>query len=380
MTQVSMTVNGGVVAADVEPRTLLADFLRSELHLTGTHLGCEQGVCGACTVVLDGRIQRSCITFAADCNGADVTTIEGFDDDPTMQELREAFSECHALQCGFCTPGMLTTARDIVLRLGDIDERALREELSGNLCRCTGYVGIVAAVKKVAAGRKPNVAAAVAPVTVSRFEGSRSRPASLLATNGPVTRSSAAAKAAPIGGSAGGTSIEERVRVAAPPEQVWSILSDLKRVVPCVPGAEITSLDGEDLVGKVRISLGPIKVAFNGQAKVGMDSSKREGWLTGRGRDSGQGSSAAGSARWSVIADGPSASLIAVTLTWKLSGPLAQFNRAGLVQDVVRRLATAFAENLEASITGAAPPRRKTTLGGLGLIWSVLKARLFSRQ
>ncbi|PDT73433.1 (2Fe-2S)-binding protein [Bradyrhizobium sp. C9] len=155
MTQVSMTVNGGAVVADVEPRTLLADFLRGEMQLTGTHLGCEQGVCGACTVVLDGRIQRSCITFAADCDGADVTTIEGFDDDPTMEELREAFSEHHALQCGFCTPGMLTTARDIVLRLGDIDERALREELSGNLCRCTGYVGIVAAIKKVATGRSP---------------------------------------------------------------------------------------------------------------------------------------------------------------------------------------------------------------------------------
>ncbi|WP_342727434.1 2Fe-2S iron-sulfur cluster-binding protein [Bradyrhizobium sp. B097] len=379
MTQVSMTVNGGAVVADVEPRTLLADFLRGDLQLTGTHLGCEQGVCGACTVVLDGRIQRSCITFAADCNGASVTTIEGFDDDPTMQELREAFSEHHALQCGFCTPGMLTTARDIVLRLGDIDERALREELSGNLCRCTGYVGIVAAVKKVAAGKKPDVAAAVAPV-VGRFEGSRLPPApSSPQTNGPVTRTSVPAMAPSVGGSAGSTSIEERVRVAAPAEKVWSLLSDLQRVVPCVPGAEITSLDGEDLVGKVRISLGPIKVAFNGQAKVGMDPAKREGWLTGRGRDAGQGSSAEGSARWTVIADGASASLIAVVLTWKLSGPLAQFNRAGLVHDVVRRLAATFAENLEAAITGAAPPRRKA-LGGLGLVWSVIKARLFSRR
>ncbi|UGY04627.1 xanthine dehydrogenase family Fe-S subunit [Bradyrhizobium quebecense] len=378
MTQVSMTVNGGVVVADVEPRTLLADFLRGELQLTGTHLGCEQGVCGACTVVLDGRIQRSCITFAADCDGGNVTTIEGFDDDPTMQELREAFSEHHALQCGFCTPGMLTTARDIVLRLGEIDERALREELSGNLCRCTGYVGIVAAVKKVAAGKKPDVAAAVAPV-VGRLDGSNSPPAPTPAINAAVTRTSAPAMAASVGESAGSTSIEERVRVAAPAEKVWSLLSDLQRVVPCVPGAEITSLNGEDLVGKVRIALGPIKVTFNGQAKVGMDPSKREGWLTGRGRDAGQGSSAEGSARWTVVADGASASLIAVVLTWKLSGPLAQFNRAGLVHDVVRRLAATFAENLEAAITGAAPPRRKT-LGGLGLIWSVIKARLLSQR
>ncbi|PDT73432.1 hypothetical protein CO675_30690 [Bradyrhizobium sp. C9] len=225
-------------------------------------------------------------------------------------------------------------------------------------------------------GKKPDVAAAVAPVVV-RLEGSRLPPAPSPQTSAPVTRASAPAMAASVGGSAGSTSIEERVPVAAPAEQVWSTLSDLQRVVPCVPGAEITSLDGEDLVGKVRVSLGPIKVAFNGQAKVGMDPAKREGWLTGRGRDAGQGSSAEGSARWTVIDDGASASVIAVVLSWKLSGPLAQFNRAGLVQDVVRRLAATFAENLEAAITGAAPPRRKA-LGGLGLIWSIIRARLFS--
>ncbi|MGY2849060.1 aerobic-type carbon monoxide dehydrogenase small subunit (CoxS/CutS family)/carbon monoxide dehydrogenase subunit G [Bradyrhizobium sp. USDA 4509] len=379
MTQVSMTVNGGVVSADVEPRMLLADFLRGELQLTGTHLGCEQGVCGACTVVLDGKIQRSCITFAADCNGANVTTIEGFDDDQTMQELREAFSECHALQCGFCTPGMLTTARDIVLRLGDLDERALREELSGNLCRCTGYVGIVAAVKKVASGRKPDVPAASAPVAVRKLDVAKSTFAAVPTTNVSAARS-ASVSASPVA-VAGSTSIEERVKISAPIEQVWDLLSDLRRVVPCVPGAEITSLDGDDLVGRVRIALGPIKATFNGQAKVGMDAFKREGWLSGRGRDTGQGSAAEGSARWSVHEDGPAASVIAVTLTWKLSGPLAQFNRAGLVQDVVRRLATTFAQNLEATITGT-PLRSEGTaaLGGFGLIWSVIKARLFSRR
>jgi aerobic-type carbon monoxide dehydrogenase small subunit (CoxS/CutS family)/carbon monoxide dehydrogenase subunit G len=381
MTQISMTVNGDAVVAEVEPRTLLADFLRGELQLTGTHLGCEQGVCGACTVVVDGKIQRSCITFAADCEGADITTIEGFDDDLTMKELREAFSECHALQCGFCTPGMLTTARDIVLRLGDIPEQALRQELSGNLCRCTGYVGIVAAVRKVAVGRKPDIAAAAAPVSVARFEAKRASPEPTSAVSGAGPRSVPVTAPQTSVDPAGGTSIEEQVRVAAPAEQVWALLSDLRRVVPCVPGAEITSLHGEDLDGRVRVALGPIKVSFSGQAKVGMDGSRREGWLTGRGRDSGQGSSAEGTARWKVLADGSDASIIAVTLTWKLSGPLAQFNRAGLVQDVVRRLAATFAENLEASITGAAPAGQRTAaLGGFKLIWSIAKARLFPRR
>ncbi|WP_407174768.1 2Fe-2S iron-sulfur cluster-binding protein [Bradyrhizobium sp. STM 3562] len=380
MTEVLMTVNGNAVNANVEPRTLLADFLRQELQFTGTHLGCEQGVCGACTVVVDGKVQRSCITFVADCDGAHVTTIEGFDDDPTMNELREAFSECHALQCGFCTPGMLTTARDIVLRLGDIPEPQIREELSGNLCRCTGYVGIVEAVRKVAAGKSP--AAATAPISPSRTAlgdaRSPSLPTRAVDKPRPPRTLPADQPSAPANVADGGTSIEEHVRVAASPEQVWAVLSDLRRVVPCVPGAEISTLAGDDLTGKVRIALGPIKVAFSGQAKVGMDAARREGWMSGRGRDAGQGSSAEGTARWKVLADGPNASVIAVTLTWKLGGPLAQFNRAGLVRDIVRRLAAAFAGNLEAAITGAPRPAQAgAALGGFRLIWSIIKARLF---
>ncbi len=376
MTQVMMTVNGNTVNANVDARTLLADFLRHELQFTGTHLGCEQGVCGACTVVVDGKVQRSCITLVADCEGAQVTTIEGFDDDPTMAELREAFSECHALQCGFCTPGMLTTARDIVLRLGDIPEPQIREELSGNLCRCTGYVGIVAAVRKVAAGKSPVAMNRPVAIPAQPFDAPRPSPVPSQAKVQAVPR------ALPVAASvSGGTSIDEQVRVAAPPEQVWAVLSDLRRVVPCVPGAEITTLAGDDLTGKVRIALGPIKVAFSGQAKVGMDADNREGWLSGRGRDAGQGSSAEGTARWKVLADGANASVIAVTLTWKLGGPLAQFNRAGLVQDIVRRLAATFAANLEAVISGA-PQRAQAgaALGGFRLIWSIIKARLMSRR
>jgi aerobic-type carbon monoxide dehydrogenase small subunit (CoxS/CutS family)/carbon monoxide dehydrogenase subunit G len=373
-----MTVNGSAVRADVEPRTLLADFLRHDLHYTGTHLGCEQGVCGACTVVVDGKIQRSCITFVADCEGVNITTIEGFDDDPIMNELREAFSEFHGLQCGFCTPGILATSRDIVLRLGDVSEECIREELSGNLCRCTGYVGIVAAVKKVATGKRPMPVTAATAVLGKRTDTavSTTPPAAVEPVRprqGAPSASSAAA--------AGGTSIEEQVRVAASSDQVWTVLSDLRRVVPCVPGAEITTLDGDELTGKVRIALGPIKVAFSGLATVGMDAAKREGWMTGRGRDSGQGSSAEGTARWKVVEDGPNASVIAVSLSWKLSGPLAQFNRGGLVQDVVRRLAATFAANLEAAITGnpAAAPAG-TALSGFALIWSVIKSRLVARR
>jgi carbon-monoxide dehydrogenase small subunit len=151
--QLNLTVNGQSVAATVEPRTHLADFLREHEGLTGTHLGCEHGVCGACTVELDGAPARSCIQFAVRCEGAQVRTIEGFLDDAVMQQLRSAFSAEHALQCGFCTPGMLITARDIVTRLPQLvnvaDEARIRRELAGNLCRCTGYQGIVRAIQRV---------------------------------------------------------------------------------------------------------------------------------------------------------------------------------------------------------------------------------------
>lgn len=151
---ISLNVNGKTVTATVEPRLHLADFLREHQFLTGTHIGCEHGVCGACTLEIDGAPVRSCITFAAACDGAVVRTIEDFDADPLMAELREAFSAEHALQCGYCTPGMLATARDIVLRLPTADEVRVRKELSGNLCRCTGYVGIVRAVLRVLALRR----------------------------------------------------------------------------------------------------------------------------------------------------------------------------------------------------------------------------------
>jgi aerobic carbon-monoxide dehydrogenase small subunit len=154
--KIALTVNGRPIEALVEPRTHLADFLRESQGLTGTNLGCEHGVCGACTLEIDGAPSRSCITYAAACDGASVKSIEGFENDPVMEKLREAFTAEHALQCGYCTPGMLITARDIVMRLPGADEVRIRKELSGNLCRCTGYMGIVRAIQRVMKDSEPN--------------------------------------------------------------------------------------------------------------------------------------------------------------------------------------------------------------------------------
>lgn len=153
MITISLTVNGERVEATVETRTSLADFLREQLHLTGTHIGCEHGVCGACTIHLDGVSVRSCITLAAACDGRDVKTIEGFEADPQMEAIRVEFSKEHALQCGYCTPGMLMTSHDLLTRFPGLNEADIRREMSGNICRCTGYQEIVRALQNMYAAK-----------------------------------------------------------------------------------------------------------------------------------------------------------------------------------------------------------------------------------
>ena len=152
MSKVTMTVNGKAVAADIDPRTLLVQFLRENLRLTGTHVGCDTSQCGACVVHVDGRAVKSCTVLAASCDGAKVTTIEGLARDGKLHPMQEAFREHHGLQCGFCTPGMIMAAVDLANRKGgNLDEHTVREGLEGNLCRCTGYHNIVAAVRAGAA-------------------------------------------------------------------------------------------------------------------------------------------------------------------------------------------------------------------------------------
>jgi len=152
MAQVSITVNGKVRKADVEPRLLLTHFLREHLNLTGTHLGCDTSQCGACTVLIDGRSAKSCTLFAVQADGAAITTIEGLAKDGKLHALQTAFWEEHGLQCGYCTPGMILSAVDLLQKTPKPTEQQIREGISGNYCRCTGYQHIVNAVQRAAKG------------------------------------------------------------------------------------------------------------------------------------------------------------------------------------------------------------------------------------
>ena len=161
MTKLSLTVNGKAVSGDVDPRTLLVHFIRDNLRLTGTHVGCDTSQCGACVVHIDGQAVKSCTTLAVSVDGSSVTTIEGLAQGGKLHPMQEAFRENHGLQCGFCTPGMIMSAVDIVNRKGsNLDEATIRHELEGNICRCTGYHNIVKSISDGAAHMAGHKAAA----------------------------------------------------------------------------------------------------------------------------------------------------------------------------------------------------------------------------
>jgi aerobic carbon-monoxide dehydrogenase small subunit len=149
MITVTIHVNGQPISRTIDDRLSLADFVRDHCLLTGTHIGCEHGVCGACTLLMDGKPIRSCITLAAAAEGLEVRTVEGYQADDLMQAVRKAFNLRHAVQCGFCTPGMLATAYDMLSRISDLDTARIRSELGGNLCRCTGYLPVIQAIQDV---------------------------------------------------------------------------------------------------------------------------------------------------------------------------------------------------------------------------------------
>lgn len=417
---IRLTVNGAAVSAYVEPRLQLADFLREHLSLTGTHLGCEHGVCGACTVEIDGAPARSCIAYAVACDGADVRTIEGYDGDAVMAELREAFSAEHALQCGYCTPGMLVTARDIVLRLPQADEARIRKELAGNLCRCTGYVGIVRAIRSVIAKQpgaslervaprplrlpaSPVAAAVRSEVGAGTQQRVHTNDLPSLHAGKPRGSGAVAQEKADGGfpmtqGAASGSAASDTAKAKAtlhqsfivdhPREKVWDFFGRLGEVTTCLPGASVLGTPTDDHIElKLRVKLGPIAPEFAGAADVVREPSDYSGTIRGSARDARLGSTTRGEIRY-VLADekGGAATRVDIDVFYTLTGALAQFSRSGIVQDIARRMSAAFAQNLEARLnqrdgearTGRSVESRTNTLDAgslfLSALWNRIKA------
>ena len=335
MTALSLSVNGRAVTAEVEPRTHLADFLRDHLLLTGTHTGCEHGVCGACTVLMDGAPARACIHFAAGCGGADVRTIEGLQDDPVAARLRFAFSAEHALQCGYCTPGMLVTARDIVHRLPDADDDLVRLELAGNLCRCTGYTGIVRAIRRVLDERLDLARLAPVPVPAARF--------------GPVQEAArqAAAHTAPFV-----EGLQQRLAFQQPAAQVWEALHDPVLIAACVPGAHLDAATPGSIQGTMVVALGPVRARFGGTAAIEYDEAARSGTVQGTGQDQASGTRLNASARFQVVPSGEASCVLLVTVEYGLRGALAQLARGRVVDLLAGEVAAMFARNLAGRLAG----------------------------
>lgn len=393
MTLIAVELNGRSLTRDVPARMHLGDFVREEGGLTGTHLGCEHGVCGACTVLVDDQPVRSCITFAVACDGRKVTTIEGYDADPTMALLRPAFSRHHALQCGFCTPGMLATARDIVLRFPDADEAKIRVELSGNLCRCTGYMGIVAAIRDVLeqcrGDAHPEITALRLPFKLSAAGGQSvaNQPFETFEAFETIDRGTVLAaadhsteplvQAAP---SAGGTRVQGQFVVPHPAADVWIFMADLPAVAGCLPGAELSEQVGDLVKGRVAIKFGPMSASFNGAARLERDDSSRSAVLKGAGQDSLSQSRASGDVAYRLTEVTPTSTRVSVDLQYSLQGPLAQFSRSGLVRDFVGRLIQEFGKNvaLRMDPTRATdmplPPARLNAFSlGLSVVWSRIR-------
>jgi aerobic carbon-monoxide dehydrogenase small subunit len=358
VTAFSLIVNERPLSTEAEPRLSLADFLRDDQMLTGTHLGCEHGVCGACTVLVDDVPVRSCITYAVACDGARVTTIEGLDEDEIATELRTAFSREHALQCGYCTPGMLISARDLVARAPTASEREIRVAMSGNLCRCTGYLGIVRAIHSVIADRRARGIPALpggGRSLLGPAGSGRGRPIAAIAP-AAIAKPQESTLTAAENGLAGWqpqATIRQSFSVDHPIDQVWQFFCNTAAVASCLPGASVSGDAASHSVnGTMRLKVGPIKADFHGIARIDRDPVTYSGVIEGNGRDQRSSSATRGVIRYKLVPQGSGATRIEIDVGYRLTGPLAQFSRLDLVNEIASRITSSFAHNVGAKLSG----------------------------
>jgi len=304
--------------------------------------------------------------YAVQAEGREIRTIEGFDDEPLMAELREAFSREHGVQCGFCTPGMMVTARDIVMRLGDPGEERVREELAGNLCRCTGYVGIVKAIRSVGARHPVRAGHAVkksaspvlgaAAATVATTSVPRSRPAPVLMNAGSAASSEDSA-------------ITQTFIIHAGLDEAWSLFRNLPSVAACIPGAELLRYDDRTFEGQVLVRLGPIRASVKGNGEYQFDDRNHSVVVTGKGQDRFTRSNVQGVLKLQLEEIDANQARARVTLSFDLQGMLAQFSRSSIVREFTAHLVNEFALRASAMLRGeSVSPEKQDALGILSLL------------
>ena len=375
--EVALTVNGSPVTLAVSARLTLADALRGRLGLTGTHLGCEHGVCGMCTVVVDGAAARSCLLFAAQLDGSEILTVEGLGRPDDLHPLQEAFGRHHALQCGFCTPGFLMSAYDLLSRRPDVADGELPDELSGVLCRCTGYRNILAAVADVAHHNRDGLpppkaceqrvllAAGGSGVAAARADDAmgaprREEPDEVRLPAGEPTFTVAVSR-----------------EVAASVDAVWRVVSDVDLLAGCLPGAELTErLDEHRARGRARVGVGPIRLSFAGLAQiVEADAGAHTLRALAEGADVG-GTRTAADIRLAVEPGGTGGTAtLRADARVHLSGRIAQFGRA-LAGDVSRRLFEQFCAAVEETARTGRPATPTRPPGALRFLAATVADRL----
>lgn len=389
---VSFTVNGTPVSISVPARMHLADALRTNLGLSGTHLGCEHGVCGMCTILIDGDAARACLVFAVQAEGSDIVTVEGLGTQDDQHPLQQSFSHHHALQCGFCTPGFLLSSYDLLTHGdGEFNPETLPEDMSGVLCRCTGYRGILAAVTDVAETFPGGIPEPMncAPRTLVGRAGAAQGAA---APTGDTTDDEDKASTVEITRPTGTPTITVQVtrQLTSPVEDVWAVMVDTNRLVRCLPGAEMTAELGNNYYrGRAKVALGPVRLAFEGLAHITeRDAAEHRLSMLAQGADTGGNQTAADVVLRATATPEGGTELVADAAVF-LSGRIAQFGRA-LAGDVSQRLFEEFAEAIDTTAQTGAPPEPgaapsalaigvKAVLGGLRRRFAGLRSDVRSR-
>ncbi|MFC6706813.1 2Fe-2S iron-sulfur cluster-binding protein [Flexivirga alba] len=372
--EVTLTVNGSPVSMTLPARVTLSDALRDHLGLTGTHVGCEHGICGMCTVLVDGQAARSCLLFAVQLDGAEVTTVEGMGRVDDLHPLQESFGRHHALQCGFCTPGFLMSSYDLLSHEPGVAREDLPAELSGVLCRCTGYRNIIDAVDEVAEAHRcgiPGPGNCGSRTLVGRTPAGASGAAGGVAQETAAPEDTSGPRHIELPSGEPTIAIDLTSELNSGPADVARVLGDVRLLARCLPGAELTDDLGDGWYrGRARIALGPVRLSFQGLAQV-LEQRADRIVLNAQGKDTGGGSAQAGIVMLAT-ASGAGTSLHADAKVF-LTGRIAGFGRS-LAGDVSKRMFEDFARAIDQAAAGAEPDVSARPPSAVALLGGALRA------